>query len=340
MSRQSSPPEDDVSDKLGLSVVVPCFNEADNMLPLHDRLSKACQGAVGGDYEIVYVNDGSRDATWARIHGIMQEDSHVVAVNLSRNFGHQIAVTAGLEHSRGGSVFIIDADLQDPPELLGPMLTKMAESGADVVYGQRIKRRGESAFKQITAAAFYRFFRLLTDIAMPVDTGDFRLISRRVVETLGQMPERQRFLRGMIAWLGFVQVAFPYERDERLSGKTKYPFRKMLRFSIDAFTAFSIAPLRLATLLALIALAMSIPLIFYIVFGLVTGRVVPGWASVMTAVVFFSSAQLLVLGVVGEYIGRLMMESKHRPLYLVDAVLRKGDVLSIGRKSDGARKNG
>src|SRR5215472_6631714 len=156
MSRQSSPPEDDVSDKLGLSVVVPCFNEADNMLPLHDRLSKACQGAVGGDYEIVYVNDGSRDATWARIHGIMQEDSHVVAVNLSRNFGHQIAVTAGLEHSRGGSVFIIDADLQDPPELLGPMLTKMAESGADVVYGQRIKRRGESAFKQITAAAFYR----------------------------------------------------------------------------------------------------------------------------------------------------------------------------------------
>ena len=329
-----------MSDRAALSVVVPCFNEADNMRPLHERLSRACQGAVGDDYEIVYVNDGSRDATWARIHAIMQEDAHIVAVNLSRNFGHQIAVTAGLEQCRGASALIIDADLQDPPELIGPMLAKMAETGADVVYGQRIKRHGESAFKRVTAAAFYRLFRLIADIEMPADTGDFRLISRRVVETLGQMPERQRFLRGMIAWVGFVQVAFPYERDERLRGTTKYPFRKMLRFSIDAFTAFSIAPLRLATLLALIALTASIPLILYIAIGLLTGRVVQGWASVMTVVIFFGSVQLLVLGVVGEYIGRLMMESKHRPLYLADAVLRKGDVLPIGRTSDGARKNG
>src|SRR5262249_23375255 len=293
-----------------------------------------------GDYEIVYVNDGSRDATWAHIHAIMQEDAHVAAVNLSRNFGHQIAVTAGLEHCGGAAALIIDADLQDPPELIGPMLAKMAENGADVVYGQRIRRRGESAFKRVTATAFYRFFRLITDIEMPADTGDFRLISRRVIETLAQMPERQRFLRGMIAWLGFVQVAFPYDRDERLSGKTKYPFRKMLRFSIDAFTAFSIAPLRLATLLALIALMVSILLAFYIAIGLLPGRVVQGWASVMTVVIFVGSVQLLVLGVVGEYVGRLMMESKRRPLYLVDAVLRKGDVLRIGRTSDGARKNG
>ena len=333
-------PPDNVRDKIALSVVVPCFNEADNIFPLHDRVTNACRCAVGDDYEILYVNDGSRDATWAHIHGVMREDAHVVAVNLSRNFGHQIAVTAGLEQTRGNSVLIIDADLQDPPELLKPMLETMVASEADVVYGQRIKRNGESTFKRATAAVFYRLFRLMTDIDMPGDSGDFRLISRRVVQTLGQMPERQRFLRGMVAWVGFKQVAFPYERDERLSGETKYPFRKMLRFSIDAFTAFSIVPLRFATILATVALSISVLLACYIAIGLLTGRVVPGWASVMAAVVFFSSAQLLVLGVIGEYIGRLMMESKHRPLYLIDAVQRKGDVLPIGRKSDGSRKNG
>src|SRR5262249_41249750 len=200
--------------------------------------------------------------------------------------------------------------------------------------------RAKRLSRGVGAAPFYCFFLRTRDSEIPADTGDFRLISRRVIETLAQMPERQRFLRGMIAWLGFVQVAFPYDRDERFSGKTKYPFRKMLRFSIDAFTAFSIAPLRLATLLALIALMVSILLAFYIAIGLLSGRVVQGWASVMTVVIFFGSVQLLVLGVVGEYVGRLMMESERRPLYLVDAVLRKGDVLRIGRTSDGARKNG
>jgi polyisoprenyl-phosphate glycosyltransferase len=329
-----------VTSTIALSVVVPCFNEADNLGVLHDRLSKACEKAVGEDYEIVYVNDGSRDSTWAQLYSILQKDAHVVGINLSRNFGHQIAVTAGLEHTQGTRVFVIDGDLQDPPELLEPMLEKMIATEADVVYGQRIRRHGESAFKLATAAAFYRVFRLISDVDMPVDAGDFRLISRRVVETLQEMPERQRFLRGMVAWTGFRQVAFPYERQKRLSGKTKYPFRKMLLFSIDAFTGFSIAPLRLAMILATFSVAISVLMACYVAVGLVTGHVVPGWASVMTAVVFFSGVQLLVLGIIGEYIGRMMMEVKHRPLYLVDAVARKGEGRSLEPKSNGGSVSG
>jgi len=313
-------------DRIAVSVVVPCFNEVDSIGALHNRVWAACRDAVGDDYEIVYVNDGSKDATWARIYAIMQADAHVIGINLSRNFGHQIAVTAGLEHTQGRRVLIIDADLQDPPELLKPMLALMIAEGADVVYGQRTKRNGESRFKLATASLFYRLFRSVSDINLPADTGDFRLISRRVVETLQQMPEQQRFLRGMVAWVGFRQVAFHYERDKRAAGESNYPLKRMLRFSMDAFTGFSILPLRFATLLSLAAVSLSLLIGIYIAFGLLTDRAVPGWASVMLAVVFFSSAQLLVLGIMGEYIGRLMMESKRRPLFLVDAVVRRGTV--------------
>jgi len=329
-----------VKQRKALSAVVPCFNEAENMAELHERLSRACSDAVGSDYEIVYVNDGSRDATRDRILEIVRTDPHVIGINLSRNFGHQIAVTAGLEHAEGSRVLIIDADLQDPPELLKPMLEMMAAQQADVIYGQRTKRNGETAFKLATAAAFYRLFQKISDVDLPADVGDFRLISHRVVETLRQMPERQRFLRGMVAWVGFKQIAFPYERQGRFAGKTKYPLAKMLRFSIDALTGFSIAPLRLTTLLAAVSVLFALLMACYIAVGLITGAVVPGWASVLAAIVFFSGTQMLMLGIIGEYIGRLAIEAKHRPLYLVDSILRRGDVRPLAWSPEGASASG
>jgi polyisoprenyl-phosphate glycosyltransferase len=307
-----------------LSVIVPCFNEADNLPVLHDRLTLSCRDAVGDDYEIIYVNDGSSDASWSIIHRILQVNAHVVGINLSRNFGHQAAVTAGLEHAHGDFCFLIDADLQDPPELLKPMLDKLRAEQADVVYGQRTKRKGESRFKLATAAAFYRLLRAASDIQVPADTGDFRLVTRRVVEMLRLMPEQQRFLRGMVSWVGFRQVPFSYERQQRLSGTSKYPLGKMFRFSMDAFTGFSIAPLRISTFVALISMGVAIVLAFYIIIGLLSGKTVPGWASVMASVVLFSSVQLFVLGILGEYIGRLMLETKRRPLFVIDCIAHQG----------------
>ena len=303
-----------------LSIVVPCFNEEACLPALHERLGAAARTAVGEDYEIVLVNDGSSDRSWPLMRGLASDDAHVVAVNLSRNHGHQLALTAGLDLCRGETVLIIDADLQDPPELLPAMIQSMHEDGADVVYGVRRSRSGETAFKRATAHGFYRLLSRATEVDIPVDTGDFRLMSRRALDALLAMPEQARFIRGMVAWIGFRQVPFVYDRQERFAGETKYPLRKMMRFAIDALTGFSSAPLKLASHVGLFLSIGSVILILYIAYAWAGGRNVQGWTSLMLVVVVIGAVQMFVLALMGEYIGRLYNESKRRPLYIVQEV--------------------
>ena len=307
------------SDALRLSVVVPAFNEQAVIDETHRRLRQACLEAVGSRFEIIYVDDGSRDATWQQMQALAECDPHVVAATLSRNFGHQQALTAGLSLARGELVLCIDADLQDPPELLGEMI-ELIEAGHDVVYGQRESRAGETRFKLATAAAFYRLLRRMTEVDIPADTGDFRLMRREVVQALLAMPEQHRFVRGLVAWLGFRQVPLRYARQERFAGETKYPLRRMLRLATDAITGFSTLPLRMATWLALGCFVLSAGVGAWAVAQWLLGSTVPGWTSVIVIVAFLSSAQLLCLGVLGEYVGRLFMESKRRPLAIIREV--------------------
>ena len=303
-----------------LSIVIPCFNEEPCLDALHQRLTAAARAATGDDYEIVLVNDGSRDGSWAVMQNLAASDPHLVAVNLSRNHGHQLALTAGLDLCRGDVVLIIDADLQDPPELLGEMLGVMRSEQADVVYGVRRSRAGETAFKRATAHGFYRLLSNATDVDIPVDAGDFRLMSRRALDVLQAMPEQARFIRGMVAWIGFKQVPFPYNRDQRLAGETKYPLGKMIRFAFDALTGFSSAPLKLASHAGMALSLGSVVLIVYIFGGWVSGRSVPGWTSLMLVVVILGAVQMFVLALMGEYIGRLYNQAKRRPLYIVQEI--------------------
>ena len=303
-----------------LSIVVPCFNEEACLGTLHRRLSAAAQASAGDDYEIVLVNDGSRDGSWPLMQQLAAADPRVVAINLSRNYGHQLALTAGLDLCRGDHVLIIDADLQDPPELLGDMLECMRANHADVVYGVRKSREGETAFKRATAHGFYRLLSRATDVDIPLDAGDFRLMSRRALDALMAMPEQARFIRGMVAWIGFKQVPIAYNRAERFAGETKYPLGKMIRFALDALTGFSSAPLKLASHAGMALSVGSILLIAYIAYAWASGRNVPGWTSLMLIVVIVGAVQMFVLALMGEYIGRLYNESKRRPLYIVQEV--------------------
>ena len=303
-----------------LSIVVPCFNEEACLEHLHRRISDAARAAVGDDYELVLINDGSRDGSWAMMQRLAIADDHVIAINLSRNHGHQLALTAGLDLCRGDTILIIDADLQDPPELLSAMIETMHREGADVVYGVRASRAGETHFKRATAHAFYRLLARSTDIEIPVDSGDFRVMSRRALNVFLAMPEQSRFIRGMVAWIGFRQVPFAYDRAERAAGNSKYPFSKMLRFALDALTAFSSAPLKLASHFGLALAFGSLLIIAYILFAWVTGRSVQGWTSILLVVVVMGAAQMFVLAMIGEYIGRLYTQAKGRPLYVVEAI--------------------
>jgi dolichol-phosphate mannosyltransferase len=303
-----------------LSIVVPCYNEEACLAELHQRLSGAARVAVGEDYELVLVNDGSRDASWSVMRRMATEDAHVVAVNLSRNHGHQLALTAGLDLCRGDTVLIIDADLQDPPELLPAMVQAMREQDADVVYGVRRSRAGETAFKRATAHGFYRLLSRATEVDIPLDAGDFRLMSRRALDALLAMPEQARFIRGMVAWIGFRQVPFAYDRAERFAGETKYPLRKMIRFAFDALTGFSSAPLKLASHAGLWLSLGSVLLILYIAYAWLAGQSIQGWTSLMLIVVVLGAIQMFVLALMGEYIGRLYNEAKRRPLYIVQEV--------------------
>jgi dolichol-phosphate mannosyltransferase len=306
-----------------LSVVVPCYNEEEVLTELCRRLYNVSE-KVGISYEIILVNDGSLDKTWPLMLELGASDPHLVLINLSRNHGHQLALTAGLTFCRGRRIFIIDADLQDPPELLPEML-RLMDAGADVVYGRRRRREGESVSKLLTASLFYRLVEKLTDVPIPRDTGDFRLMSRRALDVLLTMPERHRFIRGMVSWIGFNQVPFEYDRHVRYAGTTKYPLRKMIQFAFDAITAFSVKPLALASWVGFITGLFAIALLVYTLaswLGLLGKGLVTGWTSLMATVALLGSVQLLVLGILGEYMGRLYEQSKGRPLFIVEQVVR------------------
>ncbi len=302
-----------------LSVVAPCYNESETLEAFCARLLGAARASCGDDFELILVNDGSRDTTWRLIEAQARACPNIVGVNLARNHGHQLAVTAGLSLARGERVAIIDADLQDPPELI-PEMMRLMDDGCDVVYGRRRGRAKESAFKLATASLFYRLLRTIAEVDIPSDTGDFRLMSRRMVERLNAMPEQDRFLRGMIAWLGGKQVELLYDRDARYAGETGYNLSKMVRLAIDGLTSFSTAPLRLAGMLSLLGIAVAAALSVYAVAGFLSGHATPGWTSLALIVVFFSTAQLICLSIFGEYLGRVYMQGKHRPLYLVDEI--------------------
>ena len=306
-----------------LSIVAPCHNESLGLPEFYRRATAAAAASVGTEYEILLVDDGSRDLTWDAIAGLAQDDPHVVGIRLMRNYGHQPAVTAGLSLSRGDRVLLIDSDLQDPPELIDAMMGAM-DGGADVVYGQRQVRQGETLFKRTSAAIFYRVLSRMTATPIPRDTGDFRLMRRRVVDMLAAMPERQRFIRGMVSWIGGNQIALPYERQPRYAGTTQYELGKMVRFALDAITSFSTVPLRLASYLGVLSAIISVCLLVYSIAGWATGQAVVGWTSVITAIALFGAVQLLMLGVLGEYLGRLFQEVKARPLFLIDRIVTGG----------------
>jgi dolichol-phosphate mannosyltransferase len=300
-----------------LSIVVPCYNEEAVLPELHRRLVSVLEQVADIGFEIIYADDGSSDDTSEILRKLQSSDPRVRVVSLSRNFGHQIAVTAGLEHASGEAAVIIDADLQDPPEVIPEMIERWRD-GYQVVYGLRDRRAGETTFKRWTAKAFYRLINRLSEIEIPLDVGDFRLLDRRVVDVLLAMPERDRFLRGMVSWIGFKQVAVIYDRAPRRAGQSKYPVMKMLRFAVDSVISFSFVPLRLAIWVGFGAIAASFAGIVYaLVIRLYTTDWVRGWTSIFTAVLFLGGIQLITLGIVGEYVGRIYAEVKLRPLYVV-----------------------
>ncbi|WP_139904668.1 glycosyltransferase family 2 protein [Clostridium thermarum] len=299
-----------------LSIVVPMYYEEEVAEECYKRLTNVMK-AKEFEYELLFVNDGSKDKTYEILREIAKNDIRAKVINFSRNFGHQAAVTAGIEASKGDAVVIIDADLQDPPELIGDMV-KLWENGYEVVYAKRMKRKGETWFKLVTAKYFYKFLDAMSDVKIPQNTGDFRLIDRKVANVFLAMPEKNRFIRGMISWVGFNQIAIEYIREERFAGKTKYPLKKMIKFAKDGIIGFSTKPLKLITTLGLISVLLSFILFVYtIISKLLQTDIERGWASIMVAIAFFSGVQLLSLGIVGEYIARIYDETKGRPLYIV-----------------------
>lgn len=299
-----------------LSVVVPCCNEEAVLRETNCRLVAILEG-ISPNFEIVYVDDGSTDSTPDLLREMQIEENRIRAIRFSRNFGHQVAITAGLEHTRGDAIVIIDADLQDPPEVIREFFQKWMD-GHDVVYGVRVEREGETAFKRGTAKIFYRFISRLSDTAIPLDTGDFRLMDRRVVDALLAMPERDRFVRGMVSWLGFSQVAVPYRRAARFAGDTKFSLFKMMRFATDGIVSFSTLPLRMATWIGFAASGIALVEIGVALFDKIfTHGLVRGWTSTVIAIWFVGGVQLICMGIIGEYVGRIYGESKRRPLYVV-----------------------
>lgn len=314
-----------------LSIVAPCYNE-ESGLPEFIRRVKAVCAHLSCTHEIVLVNDGSQDRTLAVAWELAANDATIRVVNLLRNFGHQAAVTAGLDIAQGDAVVLIDSDLQDPPEVISEMVASWQE-GADVAYGQRRKREGETTFKLYTAKLFYRLLRSMTNSNIPADTGDFRLMDRRVVEVLRSMRERHRFIRGMVSWVGGRQVAVAYDRKPRFAGETKYPLQKMASFALDAITSFSVVPLRLVSWLALAVIGLTLlAAVVVVAVKLINPHYfIPGYPSIIITIVFFGGVQLLALGIIGEYLGRMYEATKARPLYIVEQVYQLHDGRVVGR---------
>jgi len=303
-----------------VSVIIPCYNESEVLPETHRRLAEVAERLRSQfDFEFIFVDDGSRDETARVLHELTNADDRVRGLRLSRNFGQQIATTAGLENAAGDAVVVMDADLQDPPELIEPMLLRWRE-GYHVAYAQRTERTGETAFKIWSARIFYRVVQRISRVSIPSDTGDFRLMDRKVVDAFLCMPERDRFLRGMVSWVGYRQVAVPYKRAPRFAGRTNYPLLKMVRFATDAVVSFSFAPLRLAVWTGFFVIGLAILGIVYAVilrFFADPSLWVRGWASIFVAILFMGGVQLISLGIIGEYVGRIYGEVKQRPLYIV-----------------------
>ncbi|SMD67449.1 hypothetical protein BACERE00193_00579 [Bacillus paranthracis] len=299
-----------------ISVVVPMYFEEEVAQECYNRLkSVMLQNNI--NYEFVFVNDGSTDRTMEILSEIAANDFRTKIVNFARNFGHQVAVTAGIAAAKGDAIVIIDADLQDPPEVIPELIAKW-EEGYEVVYAKRKQRKGETWFKLLTAKYFYKFLNYMSDIDIPKDTGDFRIIDRKIADVFNQMTERNRFIRGMMSWVGFRQTYVEYERDERFAGETKYPLKKMIKFASDGIIAFSTKPLRIVMSLGLLSVLISIIVLLYTITVKVFGHgTQTGWASIMVAITFFSGIQLLGLGIVGQYIARIYDENKNRPIYIV-----------------------
>jgi polyisoprenyl-phosphate glycosyltransferase len=313
-----------------ISIVVPVYNECAVIRAFHKRMTQIGDILQPFDYELIFVDDGSTDNSYQALIELANEDSRTSVVKLSRNFGHQMAITAGIDTAEGDAVVVIDADLQDPPELI-PEFVQKWQQGYDVVYGVRSKRAGETRMKLLTASVYYRLLRRLTKIDIPVDTGDFRLIARRVVEQMKRLHEKERFVRGLVSWVGFKQVGITYTRSERYAGETKYPYRKMIKFALDGITSFSTVPLRLATWLGYFASTIAFLYACSVFVQKALGYTIQGWATIMVGTLFLGGVQLICLGIIGEYIGRIYEETKQRPLYIVEQQYkRQGAINAAG----------
>ena len=302
-----------------LSVVVPVFNEAEVIDAFYKRLKKLVDSLNPLSYEIIFVDDGSRDGSYHKLVELANSDPNVRVIKFSRNFGHQLAITAGIDAAKGDAVVVIDSDLQDPPEVIEKFIKKW-EEGYDVVYGIREKREGETKMKLFTAALFYRLLKAIIKIDIPADAGDFRLMSRRAVEKFRELRERDRFVRGLVSWVGFKQTGVPYMRDKRYAGETKYPYRKMIKFAFDGIASFSNMPLKLATWFGYITSLLAFLYACSVFVQKFMGYTVQGWATIMVGMLFLGGVQLICLGILGEYIGRIFNEIKQRPLYVIEEI--------------------
>lgn len=305
-----------------LTAVVPCFDEEAALSECYRRLSAACQRTAKDSYEIVLVNDGSRDGTWGVIKALSETDPHVVGIDLAKNHGHQIALSAGLRFAQGERIVLLDADLQDPPELLDELMAQMDLTEADVIYGRRVDRAGESWYKRTSALLFYRCFSWLSGTEVPIDVGDFRLMTRRVVNVLNSMPEQHRFLRGMVPWVGFRQLPLDYRRAPRYAGTSHYPVVRMVRLAIDAVTSFSLVPLWIASCLGLAALGATVLFGILAITHAMFGHGISGSAILLLTVLFLGGAQLLTIGILGAYIGRIHQQAQSRPMFIVREIVR------------------
>ena len=312
------------STKPVISILVPCYNEQAVITMCHDRITESIKD-LEQDYkfEIIYVNDGSKDDTLATLINLSEQDKRVCVINLSRNFGKEAAMTAGLDHLECDAVIILDADLQDPPELIPEMIEMWRNEDADVVYGQRISRLGETWVKKATAAAFYQIINVISRVDIPVNTGDFRLMNRRAIDAIRELREKHRFMKGLFAWIGYKQVALQYQRQPRAAGRTSWDYLKLWNLSLEGITGFSMTPLRVATLFGLMISIFAFLYGAYIIINtIMSGSDVPGYPSLMVMITFLSGIQLTTIGILGEYIGRIFNETKKRPLYLIDKVYK------------------
>ncbi len=313
-----------MTERPELTVVIPAFNEQENVEPMYRRLVAALDGVVDG-LEVLFVDDGSTDGTWRAVSVLAARERRVRGIRFARNFGHQAALTAGVDAARGRAAVIIDADLQDPPEVIPEMVARWRE-GYEVVYGQRVEREGETWFKRVTAAAFYRLMQRITNVHIPIDTGDFRLMGERALAAFRSLPERNRFIRGLVSWIGFRQTAVRYRRASRAAGETKYPIRKMVAFALDGITSFSFLPLRLGTALGFLVSLLSFLYIVVVIVLKALGINYPGYTSMMASILFLGGVQLIMIGILGEYLARVFEEVKGRPIYLVEETTEGGDV--------------